>query len=112
MKDGTNKDHGTAIEAVARAFEQKVSAEAITGIGTAVRKKRENLPFFASAVNSTTYLTAKGVSGEHASKMIADAVGKGSSEKDLDDLAKRAKDDLKREYDVYDGTDQRLHRGR
>ena len=109
MQGGKNNEREKAIEAVARTFEQSVSRDSIAEIGSAVQKRQGSLSFFTDAVNSVTYLAAKGIPGEKASKMIANAVSSGASEKDLDALVRQTKqpeNDQNRWPDVdaaYDG---------
>lgn len=96
MTPGRSTEREGAIESTARALEKSIPAEAIQGMGAAVRDKGGSLTLFTSAVDTATYFAGSGMSSKTASRLVQSAVGKGSSERDLNAMVRRMAEEMKR----------------
>ncbi len=100
IRDGMTPRRSTereeAIESTARALEKSIPAEAIEGMGAAVRGKRGLLTLFTSAMDTATYFAGSGMSSKTASRLVQSAVEKGSSERDLNAMVRRMAEEMKR----------------
>jgi hypothetical protein len=91
-----------AIESAARALEKSMNAQDIEAMGTAVRNKRGSLMLFTSAMDTATYFTSSGMSSKTATRLVRDAVEKGSSEHDLGAMVRRMDGEMKQGTRVED----------
>jgi hypothetical protein len=99
IRDGMTPRRGNereaAIESAARALEKSMDAHDIGAMGAAVRSQRGSLMLFSSAMDTATYFAASGMSPKTASRLVRDAVQKGSSEHDLGAMVRRMDDEMK-----------------
>ena len=99
IRDGMTPRRGNereaAIESAARALEKSMNAQDIGAMGAAVRNKRGSLLLFTSAMDTATYFAASGMSPKTASRLVRDAVQKGSTEHDLGAMVRRMDDEMK-----------------
>jgi hypothetical protein len=96
MTPRRDNERDAAIASAARALEKSVPAEAIDGMGAAVKDKRGSLPLFTSAVDTATYFAASGMSPKTAVHLVRNALEKGSSERELSAMVRRMDDEMKR----------------
>lgn len=99
IRDGMTPRRGNereaAIESAARALEKSMDARDIGAMGAAVRNQRGSLMFFSSAMDTATYFAASGMSPKTASRLVRDAVQKGSTAHDLGAMVRRMDDEMK-----------------
>ena len=84
-----------AIESAARALEKSMDAHDIRAMGAAVRSQRGSLLLFSSAMDTAAYFAASGMSPKTASRLVRDAVQKGSTEHGLGVMVRRMDDEMK-----------------
>jgi hypothetical protein len=85
-----------AIAATARALERSIPPEAIKDMGAAVRGKQGQLTLFTNAMDTTAYFAGSGMSSKTASRLVQNAVEKGSSEQDLHAMVKRVAEEMRK----------------
>ena len=95
MTPRRNNEREAAIESAARALEKSLDAQDIGAMAAAVRNKRGSLALFTSAMDTASYFAASGMSPKTASRLVRDAVQKGSSERDLGAMVRRVDDEMK-----------------
>jgi hypothetical protein len=95
MTPRRGNEREAAIESAARALEKSMDAHDIRAMGAAVRNKRGSLLLFTSAMDTATYFAASGMSPKTASRLVRDAVQKGSTEHDLGAMVRRMDDEMK-----------------
>ena len=95
MTPRRSNEREAAIESTARALEKSMTAQDIEAMGTAVRNKGGSLMLFSCAMDTATYFAASGMSPQTASRLVRDAVQKGSSEHDLGAMVHRMDDEMK-----------------
>lgn len=99
IRDGMTPRRGNereaAIESAARALEKSLNAQDIGSMGAAVRSQRGSLMLFISAMDTAAYFAASGMSPKTASRLVRDAVQKGSTEHDLGAMVRRMNEEMK-----------------
>jgi hypothetical protein len=95
MTPRRGNEREAAIESAAHALEKSMDAHDIGAMGAAVRNKRGSLLLFTSAMDTATYFAASGMSPKTASRLVRDAVQKGSAEHDLGAMVRRMDDEMK-----------------
>ncbi len=93
-RGGAQRD--AAVASAARALEQNMTLRDIESVGAAVQGKKGSLGLFAGAVDTAAYFAGSGMSHGTASHLVANAVQKGYSARDLNSLVKRMDSELKR----------------
>ncbi len=68
----------------------------IESVGAAVLGKKGSLAVFTGVVDTAAYFTGAGMSSGTAAHLVANAVQKGYSKRDLDSLVKRMDSEMKR----------------
>jgi len=95
MTPRRGNEREAAIASAARALEKSMNAQDVEAMGAAVRNRRGSLLLFTSAMDTATYFAASGMSPKTASRLVRDAVQKGSSEHDLGAMVRRMDDEMK-----------------
>ncbi len=95
MTPRRNNEREAAIESAARALEKSMDAHDIRAMGAAVRSQRGSLLLFSSAMDTAAYFAASGMSPKTASRLVRDAVQKGSTEHGLGVMVRRMDDEMK-----------------
>jgi hypothetical protein len=84
-----------AIASTARALERSISPEAIKEMGAAVRGKQGSLTLFTNSMDTAAYFAGSGMSSKTASRLVQNAVEKGSSGRDLNAMVRRSVEEMK-----------------
>jgi len=95
MTPRRNNEREAAIESAARGLEKSMDTRDIGAMGAAVRSQHGSLLLFSSAMDTATYFAASGMSPKTASRLVRDAVQKGSTEHDLGAMVRRMDDEMK-----------------
>ncbi len=95
MTPRRGNEREAAIESAARGLEKSMDAHDIAAMGAAVRNNRGSLLLFSSAMDTATYFAASGMSPKTASRLVREAVQKGSTEHDLGAMVRRMDEEMK-----------------
>ncbi len=96
VKPRAGAERDAAIASSARALERNMTGRDIENIGAAVQGKKGSLGLLSGAVDAAAYFTGSGMSPKTAQRLVTNAVGKGSSARDLDSLVKQVDREMKR----------------
>ncbi len=112
MTSRRSMEREEAIASTARALEKSIPPEDIKDMGAAVQGKRGSLTLFTNAVDTATYFAGSGMSSKTASRLVQSAVEKGSSERDLNAMARRMAEEMKQGTKAEDAAAKMGHKNK
>ena len=109
MTSRRSTEREEAIASTARALERSIPPEAIKDMGAAVRGKQGSLTLFTNAVDTATYFAGSGMSSKTASRLVQNAVEKGSSGRDLNAMVRQRVEEMKQGTKAQDVAAKKKH---
>lgn len=92
LPPGTSGAKDAAIESVARAAEQGLSAETMQGLGEKVRAQGQSLDQFERAVRTLSFLKGSGMQADAAERIVQAGIERGLTEHDYGRLERKVSD--------------------
>jgi hypothetical protein len=104
----------SATEAIARAYEKSVPAEAVAAAGDLVRKQKGSADLFNRSVDTMTTFAGSGMPAAEASRLVQRGLERGYSERDLSAMERYMAEELRKNRpirDIVSGMEARMERG-
>ena len=92
LPPGTGGAKDAALESVARAGEQSLSAGAVHALGETVRAQGQSLDQFERAVRTLSFLAGNGMPADAAERMVRAGIERGLTERDYSRLERKVSD--------------------
>jgi hypothetical protein len=92
LQPGTGSAKDAALETIARAGEQNLSAGTIQGLGETVRAQGQSLDQFERAVRTLSFLAGNGLPADAAERVVQAGIERGLTERDYGRLERKVSD--------------------
>jgi hypothetical protein len=115
LQPGTGSAKDAALETVARAGEQDLSAGTIQGLGETVRARGQSLEQFERAVRTLSFLAGNGLPADAAERVVHAGIERGLTERDYGRLERKVSDMVRQGRnmdDIVRAADREVREGR
>jgi hypothetical protein len=102
LPPGTSGTNDAALESVARAGEQTLSAGTMQGLGEKVRAQGQSLDQFVQAVRTLSFLAGNGMPADAAERVVQAGIERGLTERDYGRLERKVGDMVRQGHSMED----------